>query len=106
MHDIIKTVSLTIALGLGLGATAAAPALADKATAPQKASTAAQAPDRKHLLQHLKDHQDFPATRAELLASCKDLIDFTDAEKKWFADRLPEGTYNSPDEVMKAVWKK
>lgn len=71
-----------------------------------QARAAVAAPDRKKLLEHLEKHQQYPATRAELLASCKDLVDFNDAEKRWFAARLPEGTYQSAAEVMKTVWKK
>jgi hypothetical protein len=75
------------------------------AQAGSQAQVAVTAPDRKKLLDHLENHQQYPATRAELLASCKDLVDFSDAEKRWFAARLPEGTYRSAAAVMKTVWK-
>jgi hypothetical protein len=70
-----------------------------------KAAVKATAPDRGKMLDHLEQHQQYPATRAQLLAACKDLVDFTDAEKRWFADHLPEGSYKSAADVMKAVWK-
>ena len=100
MRNVIKAVTFALALGT------AASALATKPAAPDKTSAAAVAPDRKKLQDHLKNHQTDPATRAELLAACKDLMDFSAAEKQWFNDRLPDGTYKSPDEVMKAVFKK
>ena len=98
MRTIIKTVALTLALAITVPALVATPvALA--------AETIAQ-PDRKKVAEHLTKHQTYPATRAELLASCKNLMEFSDAEKKWFASHLPEGTYGSADEVLKAVFKK
>ena len=54
---------------------------------------------------HLRDHQKYPATREELLASCNDLVDFSNGEKRWFADHLPEGTYKSAGQVLKALRK-
>jgi hypothetical protein len=33
-------------------------------------------------------------------------MEFSASEKKWFAAHLPEGTYGSADEVLKAVFKK
>ncbi|HEX7505125.1 MAG TPA: hypothetical protein VF550_00030 [Polyangia bacterium] len=98
MRTIIKTVALTLALIVTVPTLVAAPqALA--------AETTTQL-DRKKATEHLNKHQTYPATRAELLASCKNLMEFSDAEKKWFATHLPEGTYGSADEVLKAVFKK
>jgi hypothetical protein len=98
MHSIIKTLSL------GLALTVAFPAFVGTASATDK--EAAVKIDRKKTAMHLSQHQTYPATRAQLLASCKNLVDFSDAEKGWFADHLPEGTYNSADEVMKVLFKK
>ena len=98
MRTIIKTVAITLALALTVPALVAAPAaLAAENTAKI---------DRDKAAEHLNKHQTYPATRAELLASCKNLMEFSDAQKKWFAARLPEGTYGSADEVLKAVYKK
>jgi hypothetical protein len=54
---------------------------------------------------HLRDHQKCPATREELLASCNNLVDFSDGEKRWFADHLPDWTYKSAATVLKALRK-
>jgi hypothetical protein len=98
MRTIITTVALTLALALTAPALVATPrALAAETTARI---------DRDKAAEHLTKHQTYPATRAELLASCKNLMEFTDAQKKWFAARLPEGSYASADEVLKAVYKK
>jgi len=52
---------------------------------------------------HLKTHQTYPATKAQLVAECDNLSDFTPEDKKEFMDKLPEGTYNSADAVVKAL---
>lgn len=52
---------------------------------------------------HLREHATYPATKAEMVAHCNGLSDFSDDDKKEFADKLPEGTYNSADEVITAL---
>ncbi len=55
---------------------------------------------------HLQQHQTYPTTKADLVKTCNGLSDFSDADKKWFSDTLPEGSYNSADDVMNALgWK-
>jgi hypothetical protein len=94
----------TIALLAGLAGIA--PVFTASAAAPA-AETAAVKPDMKKLSQHLKEHpQKYPATRADLLAACDSLTDFSAGEKRWYADHLPEGTYKSPAEVLKAINRK
>jgi hypothetical protein len=101
MRNLIKTLGLTLSL------TMLAPALATRAHAEAGTpTTAAVKPDFKKVEQHLRDHQQYPATRAELLASCNNLVDFSAGEKRWFADHLAEGTYKSADEVMKSIRRK
>lgn len=95
-----RTAALTLVL-------AAAPVL----TGPARAETAApeaQAvkPSLDRVNQHLTQHQTYPATRAQLLASCKSLSEFSPGEKRWFADHLPDGTYQSAADVMKALNRK
>lgn len=52
---------------------------------------------------HLKTHQTYPATKADLVAACNGLSDFSEEDKKMFSDTLPEGTYNTAEDVMKAL---
>lgn len=59
--------------------------------------------DIKNTIKHLKEHQDYPATKEELVEVCNNLSDFSEEDKKWFETNLPEGTYNSADEVIKAL---
>ncbi|MBI2098593.1 MAG: hypothetical protein HYT49_02955 [Candidatus Wildermuthbacteria bacterium] len=53
--------------------------------------------------EHLQTHQSYPATKAELVAACGNLSDFSEEDKREFESSLPEGTYNSADEVAKAL---
>ena len=54
-------------------------------------------------IEHLKAHQKYPATKAELLAECDGLSDFSKEDKEAFAGSLEDKTYNSADEVMAVV---
>lgn len=63
--------------------------------------------DKKMAMDHLKTHQSYPATKAELVAECNMLSDFSKEDKKWFEENLPEKTYNSAEDVMIAIgWRK
>jgi hypothetical protein len=77
-----------------------------KTAAPTTASTesvAATKPDRAALETHFKQHVKYPAARADILKACADTPEFTAGEKQWIAANLPEGTYNSADDVLTAV---
>ena len=54
-------------------------------------------------IDHLKTHQNYPDTKAELVAECGNLSDFSEEDKKEFGEKLPEGTYSSADEVITAI---
>lgn len=57
-------------------------------------------------IDHLKTHQTYPATKQDLVEECNKLSDFSEEDKKEFMDKLPEGRYNSAEEVMEALgWK-
>lgn len=54
-------------------------------------------------IDHLKNHQSYPATKEDLVKECTNLSDFSEEDKKWFVDKLPGGTYNSAEEVIQAL---
>lgn len=63
--------------------------------------------DKKNAMDHLMTHQKYPASKAELVAECGNLSDFSAEDKKWFEGNLPEKTYNSAEDVMMALgWTK
>jgi hypothetical protein len=96
MRNVIKTLALSMSLVVGTAVVA-------HAEKPAAAKASKVKVDWKRVEQHLREHQQYPATKAELVAACNNLMDFEDAEKKWFAAALPDGTYKSADEVMKAL---
>ena len=59
--------------------------------------------DMKKGIQHLREHQDYPATKKDLVESCNKLSDFSPEDKAWFESHLTERTYNSADEVVEAM---
>ncbi len=59
--------------------------------------------DIKNAIHHLREHQEYPATKEELVAECDNLSDFSEEDKEWFAKNLADKTYNSADEVIKAL---
>ena len=61
--------------------------------------------DMKKVSAHLREHQGYPASRAELITSCFDLADFSVVEKKWFIAAVPNRKFKSADEVVAAISK-
>jgi len=59
--------------------------------------------EKKNAIEHLKNHQKYPATKEDLVKECDDLSDFSDEDKKWFEEHLMEKTYKSADEVMQVL---
>lgn len=59
--------------------------------------------DRQNIVTHLREHQEYPATKEELMQTCDNLSEFGNEDKQWFMNKLPEGTYNSADEVIEAL---
>jgi|GEM_PF-2998555 len=98
MRSIIKTLTLTLAL------TVAVPASVGVSIVHAKEATVKI--DRQKASEHFLKHQTYPATKAQLMAACKNLMDFSDSEKSWFADHLADRTYSSADEVMATLFKK
>ncbi len=54
-------------------------------------------------IDHLKSHQEYPATKADLVAACSNLSDFSEADKAEFESKLSDQTYNSAEEVISAL---
>lgn len=54
-------------------------------------------------MDHLKNHMTYPATKAQLVAACGNLSDFSPEDKAEFEAKLPEGSYNSAGDVAQAL---
>ena len=60
--------------------------------------------DKAAAVDHIRNHAGgYPTTAASLKQACNNMSEFSAEDKQWFMDNLPEATYNSPEEVMKAV---
>jgi len=54
---------------------------------------------RNHITKNVK----YPATKEEIVTTFKGLHDIKPDDRKWFEETLPSKTYESPDDVMKAL---
>jgi hypothetical protein len=52
---------------------------------------------------HFREHVQYPASRAAVLAACADTPEFSAGEKKWLADNLPDRTFASADDIVGAL---
>lgn len=59
--------------------------------------------DKKTLKDHLEMHQDFPATKAEMMKTCEEMSDVSKEEKEWFEKTLEDKTYTSANDVYMAL---
>lgn len=59
--------------------------------------------DLKNAMDHLKNHQTYPAAKADLVKTCNELKDFSAEDKKWFEESLPDRTYSSAQDVINAL---
>lgn len=52
---------------------------------------------------HIREHLTYPATKQQLIQACNDMSEVPRSDKQWFETNLPEGTYQTADEVIKAL---
>ena len=45
----------------------------------------------------------YPATKSELVVQCAGMSDVPKVDKEWVEQNLPERTYNTADEVIRAL---
>jgi hypothetical protein len=97
-----SVISAALAFGLALGFTALPEPFGNAA---QAGTTAAKPkkPDMQRVAQHLKEHVKYPATRQQILDACAQTKEFSAAEKAWTGAHLPDGTYASAEDVLKAL---
>ena len=52
---------------------------------------------------HIREHATYPTTKRQLVQACNEMSDVPQSDKEWFETNLPEGTYQTADEVIKAL---
>lgn len=55
------------------------------------------------VMKHIREHNKYPATKRELVDSCSGMSDVPVADKEWFEKNLPDKTYYTADEVIRAL---
>jgi hypothetical protein len=84
------------------------PAIADKAGPSEGAGPLdkeAQQKLKEHLRmrEHIAKGVKYPATKESLVTTFKGFRDVKPGDRKWFEETLPSKTYQTPDEVMRAL---
>ncbi len=59
--------------------------------------------DKNRILRHINDHVNYPTTKKDLKDACNNMMDIPDEDKKLFAEKLPEGKYETPGEIIEAL---
>ena len=59
--------------------------------------------DMKEIMEHLKSHVTYPATKQDIWKACNNMEHVPEEHRKVFMDKVPDGTYGSADEVAKAA---
>ena len=54
-------------------------------------------------IKHLKEHVTYPATKDEIMAGCNALTGHVPTDEINWVAKLPEGTYQSAEEALKAL---
>ncbi|EKD84656.1 MAG: hypothetical protein ACD_38C00179G0003 [uncultured bacterium] len=55
-------------------------------------------------VKHIDEHVMYPASKGDILAACNEMTEVPEEEKKWVSDRLPDKTYQSPQEVKAELY--
>ena len=58
---------------------------------------------RQSMMEHIKSHAEYPATKQALIEACNNMEEFSDEHKRWFAKALPTRTYKNAAEVIKTL---
>lgn len=59
--------------------------------------------EKKELSTHVREHLQYPASKQQLVEACNYMEHVPKATKEWFSKTLPERSYNSADEVIRAI---
>ena len=63
-------------------------------------------PVLKTAIEHAKHHIMYPATKAQAVAACNNFSDVPKDDAEWFAKTLPDKTYYSAEDIMRALLDK
>ena len=58
---------------------------------------------KKMMVEHIRSHNNYPATKAQIEEACNHMEEFNHEQKQMFIKALPNRTYKNANEVMKAL---
>ena len=58
---------------------------------------------KKLIVEHIRNHTNYPATKVQLEEACNRMEECSDEQKQWFAKELPNRTFRNANEVIKAL---
>ena len=58
---------------------------------------------KRSMMDHIKSHAKYPASKADLVAACNNMSEFSKEHKSWFEKALPAASYRTPNDVIKAL---
>ncbi len=59
--------------------------------------------DKANMISHIKNHISYPIAKSEMVKACNNMSDIQADDKTWFTKTLPEGNYESADDVISAL---
>lgn len=59
--------------------------------------------NKKRVLAHINDHVNYPTTKKALAEACNNMMDITEEDKKLFTEKLTDGEYKTPNDVINAL---
>jgi len=48
-------------------------------------------------------HLTYPSTKSQLVNACNNMAKMPELDRRWIADNLPEGRYERPEDVLRAL---
>lgn len=58
---------------------------------------------RRELISHIQNHISYPTTKKALVEECSSMAHVPEPTRQWAVDKLPDRTYDSADQVLKAL---
>jgi len=57
----------------------------------------------KAFIERHVQHISYPSNKSEIIAACASMAEMPKADREWIEQNLPNGTYRSADEVVRAL---
>lgn len=58
---------------------------------------------RRELVSHIQNHINYPTTKKALVEECSNMAHVPEPTRRWVVEKLPDRTYDTSAQVMKAL---